>query len=178
MKRRSLLKQLAVAAAASVILPSWVTDLKKASIALKNLNISADEQELVADIADVILPKTDSPGARAVDAHLYTLMMVNDCQGKTEQEKYLKGMRSFEKEIKALTGKSFKNSNAQTRLEILEKLEKNLKASSVETKVFYELTRGYILQGYLTSQHFLTKVKKYELVPGPDFKPCAPVTKN
>ena len=64
------------------------------------------------------------------------------------------------------------------RLKALTKFENEANLSD-EVKLFYHKTRGYILQGYLTSQHFLTNVKQYHLIPGPIFKGCVPVvTKN
>jgi len=41
--------------------------------------------------------------------------------------------------------------------------------------VFYRKTREYIIQGYVSSQHFLTDIKPYQLVPGPNYNGCAPV---
>jgi hypothetical protein len=176
MNRRLVLKHLAVASAAAMLLPSCVADPKKVSIALNNLKITGDEEALLGDLADVIIPETDTPGARAVGAHLFSLVMVDDCMTKPEQEKYLKGMRSFDETIKSITGKSFIKASVKERAELLTAFEQARDKASEETNVFYWRTRGYILQGYLSSQHFLTNVKVYHHIPGPHFKGCTPVT--
>ena len=175
MKRRTVFKNLAVAAAATWILPSCVSDPKKVSVALNRLKVSSDEEELLGQIADVIVPATDTPGARAVEAHLFTLIMVDDCLNREEQEKYLKGMRSFPAVLRSLTGKSFSSASPEERLEMLTALEARRDELEEETKTFYNRTRSYIVQGYLSSKHFLTEVKPYQLVPGPDYKGCIPV---
>jgi len=175
MKRRTVFKHLATATAAAWILPSCVSDPKKVSIALNHLQITGDEEALLGDIADVIVPATEAPGARAVGAHLFALVMVDDCLSQEEQEKYLKGMRGFRDSVKSLTGKSFSKGSGEERLQMLMALEQRKDALSEEAKTFYNRTRNYILQGYMTSQHFLTNVKPYQLVPGPNYRGCVPV---
>lgn len=175
MKRRTVFKHLATATAAAWLLPSCLSDPKKISVALNRLKVTPGEEALLGDLADVIIPATDTPGARAVQAHLFTLVMVDDCLDKSAQEKYLKGMRSFEGELKSLTGKTFRKATAEERLQMLTTLEARRDVLKEETRAFYNQTRSFILQGYQSSQHFLTKVKPYQLVPGPHFKGCTPV---
>jgi hypothetical protein len=132
----------------------------------------------LGNLADVIIPPGETPGARAVEAHLFTLIMVDECLDKAEQEKYLKGMRMFDESVKPLTGKTFTKASPEERLTILTNLEASLDKFPEEVRAFYGRSRGYILQGYLTSQHFLTNVKPFKHIPGPQFKGCAPVTQN
>ena len=175
MRRRTVFKHLAAATAAAWILPSCVSDPKKVSIALNHLKVTGDEEELLGNMADVMIPATESPGARAVQAHLFTLIMVDDCMAKEEQEKYLQGMRTFPDVLKNLTGKAFSSATPEERLHMLTTLEERQEELSEETKVFYGKTRSYIVQGYLSSKHFLTEVKPYQLVPGPDYRGCIPI---
>ena len=176
MKRRTLFKRLAVASAAAWLLPACVPDPKKVSIALNRLNITGDEETLLADIADTIIPATETPGARALGAHLFTLVMVDDCLSADERDKYLKGMRDFEAELKSLTRERFSTASAEERLTMLKTLEDRLDDRPEHIRVFYRKSREYIIQGYVSSQHFLTEVKPYQLVPGPNYDGCAPLS--
>lgn len=176
MNRRTVFKHLATASAAAWLLPSCVSDPKKISVALNHLQITGDEEELLADLADVMIPATDTPGALAVKAHLFTLVMVDDCLSKGDQEKYLRGMRAFRDEVKTVTGRSFARASPEERFEMLTAFEQHQHSLAEEIQFFYNNTRAYILQGYLSSQHFLTEVKPYQLVPGPDYYGCAAVT--
>ena len=175
MKRRTVFKHLAAAGAAAWLLPSCVSDPKKVSVALNRLEITADEETLLGQMAEVMIPATDTPGAREVGAHLFAIVMVDDCLSQDEQQKYLKGMRNFGQEVKSVTGKSFSGATTQDRLDMLTLFEKQLTEADEDTRIFYGRTREYIIQGYTSSQHFLTKVKPYELVPGPGYNGCAPV---
>lgn len=178
MKRRTVFKHLAAATAAAWVLPSCVADPKKVSVALNRLQITGDEEALLAELAAVMIPATDTPGAREVGAHLFAIVMVDDCMSKEEQQKYLQGMRSFDDQVRSVTGKSFSGATAEERVKILTRFEENLAEADEETRGFYQRTKGYIIQGYTSSQHFLTKVKPFELVPGPNYNGCAPVTSD
>lgn len=165
-----------MASVAAWLLPSCVSDPKKVSIALNRLQVTGDEEALLMKIADVMIPETDTPGAVAVKAHLFALVMVDDCMSETERDQYLKGMRSFEKDLKALTGHNFSEASPDERLKMLTAFEAQLKESKDDSKFFYNRTRGYILQGYTSSQHFLTDIDPYVLVPGPNYKGCVPLS--
>jgi hypothetical protein len=175
MNRRLVLKQLAVATAAAWILPSCVSDPKKVSIALNRLNITGDDEELLAAIADTLIPKTDTPGAKDVSAHLFTIVMVDDCMAKADQENYVKGLKAFDDTCKTVAGKAFTKATVEERTDILKKLEASRDTLPEDVKAFYSATRRYVIQGYTASQYFMTDVKPYQLIPGPNFKGCVKV---
>lgn len=176
MKRRTVFRHLAIASAAAWILPSCISDPKKVSIALNRLDITDDEEELLAKIAATMIPATDTPGARELGAHLFALVMVDDCLPQVEREKYLNGMRAFDDAVKKVTGVSFLRATDEERLGVLTAFEAKLDSVDENTQTFYNLTRNYILQGYTSSKYFLTDVKPYQLVPGPHYNGCAPVS--
>lgn len=176
MNRRLVLKQLAVATAAAWILPSCISDPKKVSIALNRLNINGDDEELLAAIADTLIPRTDTPGAKDVNAHLFTIVMVDDCQPKAEQDKYVKGLQAFDEVCKRVAGKAFTKASAEERTDILKNIEAAKDSLPDDVKTFYNTTRHYTIEGYTASQYFMTDVKPYQLIPGPNFKGCTPVS--
>jgi hypothetical protein len=178
MNRRTVLKQLAISSTAAFLLPSCLLDEKKVSVALTNLKITSADEELLGLLADIIVPETDTPGARSLKAHQFALVMVDDCMTKEDQDKYLQGMRSFKETIGKTRGKSLDSASEAERIDMLTAFENNKEPLPEDVNMFYWRTKRYILQGYLSSQHFLTNVKKYELVPGPVFKGCVPVSNN
>ena len=132
----------------------------------------------MAELADVIIPATDTPGARAVGAHHFVFVMVDDCRPESEREKFLKGMRAFPDAVKNVADKKFSRATSEERLEILNKLSKGGKEFPEEVRFFFDVSKNYIIQGYVTSQHFLTQVKQYQLVPGPNFQGCIPLNEK
>ena len=165
-------------ATAAILLPSCLSDPKKVSIALSNLDISGDEEELLAAIAETMIPETDKPGAKTTSAHLFTLVMVDDCVDMETRNKYLKGMRTFDETCRNINGETFLRSTSEERLELLKAVEKDIENLDENTHTFYHTTRRYIIHGYISSSYYLTEVKPYQLVPGPNFKGCVPVEKS
>lgn len=175
MNRRIVLKQLALATAGAAMLPMCVSDPKKVTIALTKLQINGDEEELLALLADALIPTTDTPGARAVGAHHFALVMVDDCLEPAEQESYLKGMRAFNAACKEIGGKSFSKATEEERLLLLSEFEKKKEELNEDVQAFYRTSKRFIIDGYRTSEHFLTNVKPYKLVPGPVFLGCVSI---
>ncbi|MBL7698555.1 MAG: gluconate 2-dehydrogenase subunit 3 family protein, partial [Chitinophagaceae bacterium] len=96
MKRRSLVRNLVIVAGGLVLLPSCSGDTSKASIQLNNLDIDAGTEELLAQIVETLIPETDTPGARALNIHLFVLKMLDDCYEKDDQQKFLAGLSDLE----------------------------------------------------------------------------------
>src|SRR5436190_24351359 len=119
MNRRVLLKKLAVSTAAAFALPSCLLEKEQVSQALNTLKITSGDEGLVAAIADTLIPETETPGAKSLKADSFALVMVNDCMDKSGQEKYLSGMRAFDKEAEKLTGKSFMGATIEERTGLL-----------------------------------------------------------
>jgi hypothetical protein len=177
MNRRTVIKQMAFAGAAAMLLPSCLKDEKKVSIALTSLKVTGDDEDLLASIAETLIPGTDKPGAKQVGAHLFTFVMVDDCLAENEKEKFMAGLRSFNK-TGSVKGNTFMESTPEQRLETLSSINSNVSSLSESEQVFYKTARHYIIEGYTSSQYFLTEVKPFHLIPGPVFKGCVPVSDN
>jgi hypothetical protein len=178
MNRRTALKHVAITGAAALLIPGCVSDPKKVSIALENLKITGDDEELLAAFADALIPATDKPGALQVGAHHYTFVMVDDCLPADKKDAFISGLRAFNESAPVPGKKKFLKASSDERLEALINLEKDRDNLAEPLKTFYSTARHYIIQGFTSSQYFLTEVKPYQLVPGPVYKGCIPVSQN
>jgi len=88
--RRIAIQQLLLIWAGVALLPSCLQNEQKVSIPLKMIRIDPDDESMLAELAETILPKTDTPGAKDLSAHLFALKMVDDCYSKVNQEKYIR----------------------------------------------------------------------------------------
>lgn len=171
--RRSLLKNLLIVTGGMLVLPACVQDKSKAGILLNNMEVSADHEALLAEIAETIIPATDTPGAKDLYAHLFALKMVDDLSTKEEQDQFLRGL----KEIDALSKKRLDTSFTKATVEQRETLLKSISTDadvSEDVKAFYKKLKGLTIQAYTTSKFYLTEVQPYKLNPG-FFKGCEPV---
>jgi hypothetical protein len=178
MNRRTALKQVALTGIAAMLLPQCVSDPKKVSVALQNLKITAEDEELLAEFADTLIPATDKPGAKLIGAHLFAFVMVDECLPPTDKETFVKGLEVFRQSKLKPDEKKFMRASSNERLAILEKMDADKENLSEPLKTFYTHARKFIIQGYTTSQYFLTEVKPYKHIPGPVYKGCVPLSKN
>jgi hypothetical protein len=170
--RRDTLKQLAFISIGMAIIPSCLSDRSKSSMLLKNLSISPANEAMLAELCEIIIPKTNTPGAKDISAHLFVLKMVDDCSPKDQQEVFIKGMEEFKKICKETTGKSLVDCNAEERQKITDLLLA-MKTEDVPLVQFLGMVKGRTIQAYTSSEFYLTKVKVYELVPG-RYQGCVP----
>jgi len=145
------------------LLPSCLRDEGKSSILLKNISISLNEENLLAEIAETIIPRTKTPGAKQLKLHLFVLKMLDDCYEEAEQKQFVKGLSMFEDQVHDQFSKSFAKLSVHQRESMLSKLGNN---SSAELAAFYKIMKEKTIDGYLNSQYVMTNLVIYELVPG------------
>lgn len=191
MNRRTVIKNLALIIGGTAILPSCLHHDGTAYVQLKHVNIDAGQQKLIADIAETIIPKTGTPGAKDLNLHLFVLKMLDDCYTKKDQQAFLAGLAQFNDSVNKQYGKSFSDLNPNERENTLMALEKSIKPAkdpqkairpvkdsekSIEAPkkkpdvppltLFYSAIKQQTIFGYANSQYFMTKMVVYELVPG------------
>ena len=164
MQRRTALKNLLIVAGGTILLPSCVQNGKKVSIPLDNLKISADQEELLAQICETLIPATDTPGAKELGVHQFVLTMVDDCSEKEQQDNFTKGLD----EINELSKKQFKNSFLKSTAAQQKELLNRIGKKEFEGKVndFFRTVKGLTIHGYTKSKYVMSNLLVYELVPG------------
>jgi len=172
MKRRVALKQLGILAGGVLLLPSCVKQTRAVSMPLKNMAITGDQETLLAEVAETIIPATDIPGAKALEVPQFVLHMVDDCYDAEQQKSFTTGLASLDDEIKKKTGKSFADSAPAEREAFLKGLEEEAgKAEEAQAKpsdlaTFYSMTKRHTIQGFLNSKYIMTDVLVHNMIPG------------
>lgn len=165
MNRRELIRNFLFIYSAATLVPACIHDEKKSSLALKNLKVSDEEEATLESLAETIIPQSDSPGAKALQSHLFILMMVDECRTAKEQETFKKGLDQFMTLAKEKIGTDFSKASAAQRTSFLEVIEK--KNSIPEDALsFYSTTKRLTIQSFTSSEYFLTKIQVYDMVPG------------
>jgi hypothetical protein len=162
--RRSAIKQLLFVSAGLAILPSCLQKTTRSSMAIKNFSIDADQEKILAELTDTIIPPTSTPGAKSLGAPLFTVVMLDDCYTKDEQKRWVKGLKAFEDACKDMNGKGFVQCNTAQRDALVKSLEESKEDNALN--YFYRTTKRETIHAYTTSKYFLTNVDIYELVPG------------
>jgi hypothetical protein len=153
MERRTAIKNLFIIAGGIAILKSCTPGKNKASIELKKIDVSADQEALLAEFVEVLIPETTTPGAKSLGLHLFVLKMVDDCHDAEDQKKFMAGLT-------ALNQQSFQKAAADERKKIVETIR-----TSSDAPGFFDIVRRRTLQGYMNSKYVMTELIPYELVP-------------
>lgn len=176
MNRRTVIKQLALAGGAVLLIPSCMQhDKAKASVHLKNIEINGDGEKLLASLSETMIPKSNTPGANDIGAHLFALKMVDDCFKKDEQQKFMQGLKAFDAATKKQFSNSFPELSDVDKGKLLHDLE-GKKTGEDNLNYFYSALKKLTIKAYTTSEFYLTHIQIYTLVPG-HYYGCVPVTK-
>ena len=201
MNRRTVIKNLTLVFGGAVLLPSCIKHDNKASIGLKHLDLNSNQEQMIADICETIIPKTATPGAKDLNVHLFVLKMLDDCYKKSDQKSFMVGMGQFDDMVKKQYNHSYSQLAVKDRETVLNTLEKTIKTAGSPAKsikpvgdsqnsrpapkekqdipplhLFYSAIKQQTIFGYTNSKYFMTKLIIYELVPG-RYNPHFPVNK-
>lgn len=160
MQRRSVVKNIALSMGASIILPSWANAWNKDSC--QNNYPKNSQENLLAEIVETIIPKTNTPGAKELNVQLFVPKMIMDCYDKNAQEVYKNGFELVDKNAKNTFAKSFIECDGKQRLEVLNIMSKS---GNTDEKNFIQLVKSLTIQGYLNSEYVMTNLRIYEYAP-------------
>ena len=163
--RRSAVKNLLIISGGIILLPACVHNAGSASVPLKNIRVSSDEEKLLADIADTIIPKTDTPGAKETMTHIYTLKMIDDCYDTSHQQQFLNGLKEVNAQSNKAFNKNFTDLTSSDKENFLTNIEQK-KYPSKDLNSFYGLMKHLTVDGFMTSKYVGTNLIIYEMVPG------------
>lgn len=130
------------------------------------------------EVAETLLPETDTPGAKAAGVGPFMALMVNDVYAPNEQEVFRDGIRTLEEACRAEYGKGFLEAAAAERLALLERIDREqhawMAARAEGAPVHYfRMMKELALLGYFTSEIGYTQAMRYVETPG-RFDPCTP----
>jgi hypothetical protein len=182
MNRRIAIRNMALILGSVAVLPSCLNDKKgKPLVQLKHLQLDAEQESLVTNLAETILPKTTTPGAKDLGINLFVFKMIDDCYPKDKQEEFMDGLKDFNNAVSDKYKKPFNECTVAERTAFVSTLDKAVKGDqnkdNAKLNTFYQMVKQQTVFGYTTSQYFMTKQIVYELVPG-RYNPMFPVKKK
>jgi gluconate 2-dehydrogenase gamma chain len=131
--------------------------------------------ELVATIADHIIPRTDTPGARDAGVHRFIDVMMTEYYTKDEREAFVGGLVDVNVRARAAHDQTFTRCTKKQQRTILEMLD--AEAFPPRSKPhFFATMKELTILGYYTSQAGATQELRYVQVPG-RFDGCYPLAK-
>jgi hypothetical protein len=169
MDRRELLKMIALVTGGAVIGgPAFLTGCSPdQKLPTAGIAFSKAETDFLNEVADTILPATQSPGAKAAHVGEFMTVMVNDCYEAADQKAFYAGIKQLDEACEKLHGASFMNVDAAQRTTLLEKLDKEAKVyQSEKPNHYFTMMKQLTLLGFFTSEPGCKEALRYIAVPG------------
>ncbi|MFY0624935.1 MAG: gluconate 2-dehydrogenase subunit 3 family protein [Reichenbachiella sp.] len=194
MERRETLKAISLVLGYSVT-PAVLTSILTSCNNEANVNwqpkfFSKEEAFGLEQLSNLILPKTDTPGALDVNAHIFADLFLADVVNEKEQLKIKKGVKIWLKSFEDKTGNKVQDasvddfkSDLSTYFDIDEQKQKGIKkllkekSSDDDSFFIYSFlfkVKELIMFGYFASEDIGENVLTYLPVPG-KFDGCIPV---
>ncbi|MDQ7040535.1 MAG: gluconate 2-dehydrogenase subunit 3 family protein [Rhodothermus sp.] len=112
--------------------------------------LSSDQHELVATIAELIIPETDTPGARAAGVPEFIDRMLTHWMYAAEREHFLQELSRVDARAQERFGRSFVQASPEQQVQLLQELEREAKEAEPR-RVVIERATGQIVDGPDTS---------------------------
>jgi len=136
------------------------------------------QAETVEMIADLIIPETDTPGARAARLPEFIDLLLAEWAPDDDRKQFLDGLADVDARARAVSAADFLGASEAQRVAILTALDAEAqearKARADGKPHFFDHMKFVTVYGYCTSEAGAMAELHYEAIPGA-FDPCAPM---
>jgi len=134
----------------------------------------ASNKELIAELADVIIPRTDTPGAKDVRAEEFIVHIIHSDKDVTTTNNFIQGLEDVKKYVHGKYEKDFVLLSLKEKIETVNYFRSAGQGFSgfigkiqhkIYGKSFYEALHEYTCIAYCTSQEGATRALAYQAIP-------------
>lgn len=183
MNRREALERVALIFGGTVI--GGAAFLQGCKTGDKGANLFSLTPEQIAfldEVAETIIPTTNTPGAKAAQLGAFKHVMVTDCYEEKDQQIFIEGIAKIDEASKAKFSKSFMEATPEERTALFNEINEELKVYNESKKEgdpnhYFAMMKQLTLLGYFTSEIGATQALRYVAVPG-KYEGCIPYKKG
>jgi hypothetical protein len=187
MQRRDILKMLATGAVLPVFSSPLAAFFREAQAqtgpGYKLRTLNPHQNSTVVVMTDLIIPETDTPGAKAARVNEFIDVILTEWATPEERQSFLAGLEGVDKQSRELFAKDFVDATPVQQVTLLramddvaatERGQRREKHGNTVPEFdaylkgnnFYEIFRGITLHGYYTSEIGFTQELKLQIIPG------------
>lgn len=182
MDRREAIKRAAWLMGGVLSAPAIAGVLKgctaRPAIDWKPVFFSEEQGILVTQVAEIIIPRTDTPGATDAGVPGFIDLMIKDVYSDEARERFLAGLKEFDEAAGREYGDPFIELSPEQQSEFTKKVHddaiKNGGLDDRDKRPFILVMKELTLLGFFTSEPGATQVLQYAPVPG-GYKGCLPL---
>lgn len=189
MDRRKALQKAGMYAGATILMPSMLSIFQscKNEIRLdwRPEFFTEEEAKTIALLIDMILPRTETPGALDVKADIFIDKVIAQTYNTADQVKMREEIAKFNVDCKSNYGDIFINLKGPDRIKVLNEAEKNSRkfnpgvwGTSIGEQgpiAFYRAMKSMAIWAYFTSEEIGENVLSYDPIPG-KYESCKPIS--
>jgi hypothetical protein len=183
MQRRELFRLLAAGAALPVfdssLLAAFQDAHPKSTYTLRTLN--PHQNATVVTMTDLIIPETDTPGAKAVRVNEFIDLILTEWAHDDERQNFLSGLDDIDKRSNAIFGTNFVDVTPVQQAAVLSELDQRYAINREDraahpyvrrphnpqlTGDFFGVVKRLTLYGYYTSEVGFTQELRKQIIPG------------
>ena len=182
MRRREVLRLLATGSLLQLAPPNLFAVLREAQGLIQSQTLprtlNAHQHATVKAMAEVIIPRTETPGASDVGAAEFIDLVVTEWYDEAERARFLSGLAEVNSRSQTVFGKEFVDCSSIQQSDILMALGEKMveevgeqarplrrRGTSVPAN-FYAMLRHLTLTAYYTSEAGATDELHFEIIPG------------
>ncbi|HRJ28540.1 MAG TPA: gluconate 2-dehydrogenase subunit 3 family protein [Cyclobacteriaceae bacterium] len=173
MNRREVIKRTALLMGGVVSAPAIMGILKgcqaKPGIDWTPEFFTADQAYVITEVAEIIIPKTDTPGAKEAGVPSFIEQMIFKAYKEADREKFITALDDF-----TATSGFLKLNGEKQKAYVLEAHQKAIEEKP-EQRPFVMMMKELTMLGFFTSKPGATEVLRYEAVPG-YYNGCMPLS--
>jgi glucoside 3-dehydrogenase (cytochrome c) hitch-hiker subunit len=183
MERREALRLMGAASVFSVLSSDLFAATLQTQLAANNggalRTFSSAQNEIVVAMSDVMIPATDTPGAKAARVNEFIDLILTEWATEEERKIFLEGLAEADRKANALFGHDFAAASPKEQAAIVqvfdeelatsrnEKLPKQIRTWELTLELpFFAQMRRLTLVGYYTSPIGQEQELKVEIIPG------------
>ncbi len=177
MDRKEAIKRTALLMGGTVFAPNILGILKGCTptpgVDWNPVFFSNVQARLVSELAEVILPADEYPGAKDLGVPAFIEKMVTDVYDQANRDRFVEGIESFNSIAKEMYGSDYADSTAEQKFEMAERFNTEALTQQHGERPFFLAIKELTILGYFTSETGATEVIKHLPIPG-SYEGCVP----
>jgi hypothetical protein len=133
-----------------------------------------DYADIIAELVEIIIPTTTSPGAKDALVQDYVISYMEDCSSSKEYNNFLNGLIDLQEKSMNIYAKPFEQCSVAQQIRLLEGFDNHWTSGGLWSKInnrlrgrsFFDLLKTLTIEGYCTSQVGATQHLVYRPIPG------------
>jgi gluconate 2-dehydrogenase gamma chain len=143
--------------------------------------LTSPQMSVVSSVAEIMIPRTDTPGAIDVGVPGFIDLMLEEVYPEPDRERYLAGLSEFDAAAHAEWGKEFRALEPTQQVALVRKFhdaavndeQRLTRPDRHPQRPFILMTKELTLLGFFTSHAGATQVLQYVAIPG-SYHGCIP----